>query len=163
MIQTEIVAMIFLALQRNDFSSEDEIPCPPASRSLASLGPSDKVDAPWSSRIFIHDVRKPLPFPAGSAEAICSSHLLEHLYFREGKTLVRECFRVLASKGVLRVRRERMPLRTSRIAGIEQIEQPSRVANVKASALSELNLTVSRALHFGAAAYRLAATLCGFQ
>ncbi len=177
------------------------------------LVPPDKVDVPWSSRIFIHDVRKPLPFPNGSAEAIYSSHLLEHLYFEQGKTLVRECFRVLASKGILRVvvpdlacncprntsdgtrlenpstgdesltpadrfnQRllmrppappsdsliyrwyttvadfhqhkwmydenslkallraagfadvERMPLHTSRIAGIEQIEQPSRVAN----------------------------------
>lgn len=176
------------------------------------LVPPDKVDVPWSSRIFIHDVRKPLPFPSGSAEAIYSSHLLEHLYFEEGKSLVRECFRVLASEGVLRmivpdlasiVREylgreqigesstgsevlepadrlnerllmrppappsgnlmyrwyttvadfhqhkwmydenslkallraagfanvERMPLHTSRIAGIEQIEQPSRVAN----------------------------------
>ncbi|HXT74239.1 MAG TPA: methyltransferase domain-containing protein [Candidatus Angelobacter sp.] len=176
------------------------------------LVPADKIDVPWSSRIFIHDVRKPLPFPSGSAEAIYSSHLLEHLYFEEGKTLVRECFRVLASEGVLRMivpdlasivgeylgRQEigepsggiesltpadrfnqrllmrptappsgnlmyrwyttvadfhqhkwmydenslkalmetagfadveRMPLHTSRIAGIEHIEQPSRVAN----------------------------------
>lgn len=65
--------------------------------------PSDKAAVPWSSKIFIHDVRKPLPFPSDSAEAIYSSHLLEHLYSEQGKALVRECFRVLASKGVLRV------------------------------------------------------------
>ena len=89
------------------------------------LVPPDKVDVPWSSRVFIHDVRKPLPFPAGSAEAIYSSHLLEHLYFEEGKTLVRECFRVLASKGVLRVVVPDLASIVREYLGREQIGEPS--------------------------------------
>ncbi|HLJ40209.1 MAG TPA: methyltransferase domain-containing protein [Candidatus Acidoferrales bacterium] len=64
---------------------------------------ADKLSVPWDPAIFIHDVRLPLPFPPDSAEVIYSSHLLEHLYFEEAKELVRECFRVLAPGGVLRI------------------------------------------------------------
>jgi ubiquinone/menaquinone biosynthesis C-methylase UbiE len=63
----------------------------------------DKSDIPWSSKIFIHDIRKPLPFPDGSASAIYASHVFEHLYFEEGKRLIREAYRVLGSSGILRV------------------------------------------------------------
>jgi predicted SAM-dependent methyltransferase len=38
-----------------------------------------------SSRIFIHGIRKPLPFPDGSASSVCASHVFEHPYFEEGK------------------------------------------------------------------------------
>lgn len=65
--------------------------------------PPGKMEIPWSSSIFIHDVRKPLPFPDGSAAAIYASHVLEHLYFYEARSLLLESFRVLASGGVLRV------------------------------------------------------------
>jgi len=64
---------------------------------------ADKLSVPWNPAVFIHDVRNPLPFPADSTEVIYSSHLLEHLYFEEARELVRECFRVLAAGGVLRI------------------------------------------------------------
>jgi SAM-dependent methyltransferase len=64
--------------------------------------PPDKFEIPWSSAIFIHNVRKPLPFGNGSASVIYASHILEHLYFEEGLQLVRESFRVLAGGGVMR-------------------------------------------------------------
>ncbi|MGH9727131.1 MAG: class I SAM-dependent methyltransferase [Candidatus Acidiferrales bacterium] len=67
------------------------------------LTSADKFGVPWKSNIFIHDVRKPLPFPSDSAEVVYSSHLLEHLYSEECKNLIRECFRVLATGGILRV------------------------------------------------------------
>lgn len=67
------------------------------------LLPPDKLEVPWNSEVLIHDVRKPLPFPADSASAVYASHLLEHLYLQEGRQLIRECFRVLAEGGVLRV------------------------------------------------------------
>lgn len=51
----------------------------------------------------IHDVRKPLPFPAESAEAIYASHLLDCLYLHETQRLLKECFRVLKPGGILRV------------------------------------------------------------
>jgi predicted SAM-dependent methyltransferase len=78
----------------------------PVLRRLASslrLISTDKASIPWAATIFIHDVRKPLPFPDDSAEVIYSSHLLEHLYSDEARKLIRECFRVLAAGGVLRI------------------------------------------------------------
>ena len=74
-------------------------------RMLSSLHilPPGKMEIPWSSSIFIHDVRKPLPFPDGSAAAIYASHVLEHLYFQEARKLLLESFRVLRAGGVLRV------------------------------------------------------------
>jgi predicted SAM-dependent methyltransferase len=61
------------------------------------------LDIPWSPNIFIHDVRKPLPFPNNSFTAIYASHLLEHLYLEEAKTLLKECYRTLEPKGLLRM------------------------------------------------------------
>ncbi len=90
------------------------------------LVPPDKANVPWSSRVFIHDVRKPLPFPSDSAEAIYSSHLLEHLYFEQGKTLRRECFRVLARKGILRVVVPDLASIVGEYLGREEIGEPSR-------------------------------------
>ncbi|MGH9683811.1 MAG: class I SAM-dependent methyltransferase [Candidatus Acidiferrales bacterium] len=74
-------------------------------RLLASLHlmAKDKSEIPWSSKIFIHDIREPLPFPDGSASAVYASHVLEHLYVEEGRNLIKESFRVLAPGGVLRV------------------------------------------------------------
>jgi SAM-dependent methyltransferase len=57
----------------------------------------------WSPDIIIHDVRKSLPFPDNSAEAIYASHLLEHLYLEQEEFLLKECFRVLMPGGVLRI------------------------------------------------------------
>jgi len=71
--------------------------------SRLALVPSDKAEIPWSSSIFIHNIRKPLPFPDGSANAIYASHVLEHLYQEDGQNLIAESFRVLQPGGVLRV------------------------------------------------------------
>ena len=57
----------------------------------------------WPAGIVIHDLRKPLPWPTGSAEAVYSSHTLEHLSRREGRRFVAECHRVLRPGGVVRV------------------------------------------------------------
>ena len=65
--------------------------------------PSEQLDIEWDPEILIHDVRKPLPFPNNSIDAIYTSHLLEHLYLTEAKNLLKECFRVLAHNGVLRM------------------------------------------------------------
>ena len=65
--------------------------------------PNALVDMPWAQDIFIHDLRKPLPFDANSMEAIYSSHTLEHLYLEEAKRLLKECYRVLKPGGILRI------------------------------------------------------------
>jgi predicted SAM-dependent methyltransferase len=74
-------------------------------RALAWLNilPADTLNIPWSSSIFVHDIRKPLPFSDGSVGAIYASHVLEHLYQEEAQRLVKESMRVLAKGGVLRV------------------------------------------------------------
>jgi predicted SAM-dependent methyltransferase len=49
------------------------------------------------------DLRKPLPFPDQSVEAIFHEHLLEHLSYDEGLAFSRECRRVLKADGIIRV------------------------------------------------------------
>jgi SAM-dependent methyltransferase len=57
----------------------------------------------WPPGIVFHDIRKPLPYAAGSAEAIYSAHMLEHLYFDEAKKALVEFRRLLSPAGVLRL------------------------------------------------------------
>jgi predicted SAM-dependent methyltransferase len=57
----------------------------------------------WDDRIFIHDLRKRFPWSNGSADAIYSSHTLEHLTKGDGRNFLGECFRVLRPGGVLRI------------------------------------------------------------
>jgi predicted SAM-dependent methyltransferase len=64
---------------------------------------ADKIQVGWNPKIVIHDLRKPLPFRDGSASAVYSSHVLEHMYFEDGQRLIRECFRVLENGGILRL------------------------------------------------------------
>ena len=90
------------------------------------LTPADKLSVPWDSSIFIHDVRKPLPFPPDSADVIYSSHLLEHLYFDEARRLIQECFRVLTARGVLRVVVPDLRAIIREYLGDGQIGQPSK-------------------------------------
>ena len=64
-------------------------------------GPQAQVD--WPEGIRRLDVTKRLPFQASSAEAIYSSHMLEHLAHRDAIHLLAECRRVLDDGGVLRL------------------------------------------------------------
>jgi predicted SAM-dependent methyltransferase len=57
----------------------------------------------WDPRIHIHDLTKPLPWPAGTVDAVYSSHTVEHMTRDDGRRLVAEAFRVLKPGGVLRV------------------------------------------------------------
>lgn len=67
------------------------------------LVPGELLRIPWDSHISICDVRKPLPFPNGSAQGVYASHLLDCLHLFETQRLLKECFRVLRPGGVLRV------------------------------------------------------------
>lgn len=49
------------------------------------------------------DVTKGLDYPDASADAIYSSHMIEHLARWQGLALLRECFRVLAPGGRIRL------------------------------------------------------------
>jgi SAM-dependent methyltransferase len=57
----------------------------------------------WPRNIKRIDVTKRLPYRDGSIAAIYSSHMLEHLYFDQARSLLRECRRVLRPEGVLRL------------------------------------------------------------
>ena len=57
----------------------------------------------WDSRIYLHDLRRPLPWEDAAAESVYTSHTLEHLTKEEGQRLLSECYRVLVPGGILRV------------------------------------------------------------
>ncbi len=58
--------------------------------------PGRKLDLYW-------DLRRGIPFADGCVDAIFAEHLLEHLTLDEGIRLLRECRRVLAPSGVVRI------------------------------------------------------------
>jgi predicted SAM-dependent methyltransferase len=68
-----------------------------------SLISEEKLNLNWNPKIITRDVRKRLPFPANSLDAIYAAHLLEHLYLNQARQLLQECFRTLRPGGVLRV------------------------------------------------------------
>ena len=55
-----------------------------------------RADVAW-------DLRHPLPFPDGSAQAVFMEHVLEHMTVAEGMVVLRHCLQVLAPGGVVRV------------------------------------------------------------
>ncbi|MBU3663542.1 MAG: methyltransferase domain-containing protein [Bacteroidetes bacterium] len=58
---------------------------------------------PAHPSIIKHNVKKGLPFPANSFEAVYHSHVLEHLPSEKGKAMLEECFKVLQPGGVIRI------------------------------------------------------------
>ncbi len=57
----------------------------------------------WPKNIKIIDIRKGLPFKNGSVKNIFSSHILEHISYRDADFVIKECFRVLCKDGVMRI------------------------------------------------------------
>jgi len=57
----------------------------------------------WENHDAEVDIRKPLPFPNGSASRIFAEHVLEHVTHQEAWRFLEECFRVLAPNGVVRI------------------------------------------------------------
>ncbi len=56
-----------------------------------------------SSEVISHNLLKKLPFSSNSIEAIYSSHLLEHFQREDALKLIKECYRLLKSNGILRI------------------------------------------------------------
>ena len=52
---------------------------------------------------FNYDIRLGLPLAAESCDMIYSSHFFEHLYYKQGVQLMRDCYKVLRRGGVFRV------------------------------------------------------------
>lgn len=58
--------------------------------------PGRRLDLRW-------DLRRGVPFPDESVDAVFSEHLLEHLPLEAGLHLLAECYRVLRPSGILRI------------------------------------------------------------
>lgn len=67
------------------------------------IASKSQLNVKWNPDIFIHDLRRPLPFKNNLFSAIYASHVLEHLYLNKAQNLLKECFRVLKPNGVLRI------------------------------------------------------------
>lgn len=75
----------------------------PLVRSVArAIGLTDSK-ARFDKGVYGHDLRKRLPWPDNSFDAIYASHLFEHMYVDEVTRLLAECKRVLAPGGVVRI------------------------------------------------------------
>lgn len=57
----------------------------------------------FGPQVTVHNLHKPLPYPEGSVSCIYAGELWEHFEFADATRLTRECFRVLAPGGVLRI------------------------------------------------------------
>jgi SAM-dependent methyltransferase len=53
--------------------------------------------------VIVHDISDGLPFPDHSFDVVYHSHVLEHLRRSDARAFIKECLRVLAPGGVLRV------------------------------------------------------------
>jgi SAM-dependent methyltransferase len=71
-----------------------------------------------------HDVTKGLPYPSESVAVIYSSHTLEHLPRRDVERFLREAYRVLVPRGVLRLALPDLERKARAYLGlIEQVRQ----------------------------------------
>jgi len=59
--------------------------------------------APLAPEVRRYDATRPLPFKAGTVDAVYHSHLLEHLSAGDARAFLGECRRVLRAGGVMRV------------------------------------------------------------
>lgn len=57
----------------------------------------------WPENIVRRDLSKPLPVADGTAEAVYSSHMLEHLFLEDAQAFLEECARTLKKGGIMRL------------------------------------------------------------
>jgi predicted SAM-dependent methyltransferase len=67
------------------------------------MSASEFVEVLRRNRFVHHDLTRGLPFPDGCAEAVFSSHFLEHVSRADGRRILGECHRVLAPGGTVRI------------------------------------------------------------
>lgn len=58
---------------------------------------------PIFSKIIYLDATKPFPFNDSAFDYIFSEHMIEHISYEQGLAMLRECYRVLKPKGVIRI------------------------------------------------------------
>jgi SAM-dependent methyltransferase len=59
--------------------------------------------SPRSASAIFMDATRPFPFPSTSFDVVFSEHMIEHVPFEQGLSMLRECHRVLKRGGTLRV------------------------------------------------------------
>lgn len=89
-----------------DFSILLRIACNPIVKSLAPMvldrGRLDKLRS-LDANVMCHDLRRGIPFPAESVDAVYHSHVLEHIDRESAKGFLQEIYRVLKTGGVHRL------------------------------------------------------------
>jgi len=90
--------MLISKIQKNGGEIKLEIGSGPVkgNNGWLTLDLSNQSDLYWN-------LLEPLPFPDNSISVIYSSHVLEHFYYRDLMTLLKECFRVLKPDGLFDV------------------------------------------------------------
>lgn len=73
------------------------------SRQVLKLSPKGKGYVRHWPRVVLHDLRRNIPLPNGSVKWVYSSNFIEHLEKEEARQLLRECRRVLATDGRIRL------------------------------------------------------------
>jgi len=63
------------------------------------------------------DMTKPFPFSDNSFQYIASEHSIEHIKYEEGKRALKECWRVLAPGGLLRISTPDLALLAATLTG----------------------------------------------
>jgi len=58
---------------------------------------------PMSSEVVFLDATKPFPFEDGTFDYIFCEHLIEHLTYKDGQFMLRECYRILKPGGRIRI------------------------------------------------------------
>lgn len=100
-----------------------------------NLGCGHRFHSAWTNVNFVstdenvlaYDITQRIPFPDVSFDVVYHSHLLEHLSRQQAEFLIRECYRVLRPKSVLRVV----------VPDLEQIVRTYLIALEQASSASQ--------------------------
>lgn len=61
------------------------------------------TDLQTGKKVYFLDAAKKYPFQDGTFNYIFSEHIFEHLTYEQGKSMLRECYRVLQKDGILRL------------------------------------------------------------
>lgn len=78
---------------------------------LLNVGCGYRYHTEWTNLDFIktgpnviaHNLKKGIPFGDGIFDAVYHAHLLEHFTKQDGEHLIKECFRVLKTGGIIRI------------------------------------------------------------
>src|SRR5687768_7431124 len=107
------------------------------------------------------DLRKGIPYPPGSFDAVYHSHFLEHLDRANGASMLRECQKALKPGGILRVVVPDLQYLTNRYAEALEMRKAGNAsaAHTHAKAVDDLIDQMVRTDFSGQAANRLAARI----